>query len=325
MVFGNRGADSGTGVLFTRYPSTGEPTLYGDIMFDAQGEDVVAGGHAPQPLAVLNERLPDVAADLRRHAHLLERHYADLCDVEFTIDRGQLWLLQVRVGKRSPRAALRMAIDMAEDEEFPLSRAEAVRRVAHHLADPPRIFARAGDRPAPIATGLPASPGVATGAIVTSSYAAEAAADAGQRVILVRSETSPEDVRGMARAAGVLTARGGLASHAAVVARGWGIPAVVGAAGVRPADESVEMDGRTLPVGRRSPSTAARVRSTPASLRAAGRWRRKRPLSSRGRPILASNSVCQWLSPPTASSLMSRSWTFQAGLRRLPMTCCVPC
>jgi pyruvate,orthophosphate dikinase len=249
MVFGNRGADSGTGVLFTRNPSTGEPDLYGDVMFDAQGEDVVAGGHEPQPLAVLHERLPAVAAELDRYAGVLERHHADLCDIEFTIEQGRLWLLQVRAGKRSPRAALRIAIDMAEDEPFPLSRVEAVRRVAAQLADPPRIFVRSADAPEPIAKGLPASPGVATGAIVTSSDAAEAAAESGTPVILVRPETSPEDVRGMARSAGVLTARGGLASHAAVVARGWGIPAVVGAAGVRPTADAVEIYGRTLKVG----------------------------------------------------------------------------
>jgi pyruvate, orthophosphate dikinase len=249
MVFGNRGESSGTGVVFTRNPSTGEPTLFGDVMFDAQGEDVVAGTHETQPLGVLDERLPAVAAELRRHANLLERHHADLCDIEFTIEDGRLWLLQVRVGKRSPRASLRMAIDMAEDPTFPVSRADAIRRVAHHLADPPRIFVRAAGGPQPIAAGLPASPGVASGAIVTSSDAAEAAAATGSAVILVRTETSPEDVRGMARAVGVLTAHGGLASHAAVVARGWGIPAVVGASAVRPGEATVEIGERTFAVG----------------------------------------------------------------------------
>ncbi|MDP8904636.1 MAG: phosphate kinase, partial [Chloroflexota bacterium] len=160
MVFGNRGADSATGVLFTRNPSTGERELYGDVMFNAQGEDVVAGGLATQPLSALDERLPAVAAELRRHAEVLERHYADLCDIEFTIEQGRLWLLQVRVGKRSPAAALRMAIDMAQDPSFPLSPADAVRRVAALLADPPRRFVRAGGGPAPesIGRGLPASP-----------------------------------------------------------------------------------------------------------------------------------------------------------------------
>ncbi len=246
MVFGNRGSDSGTGVLFTRNPSTGEPEPYGDVMFDAQGEDVVAGTHEPKPLAVLDERLPEVAVELRRHADVLERHYRDLCDIEFTIEQGRLWLLQVRVGKRSPGAALRMAADMANDAEFPLTREEAVRRVAPQLADPPRVFVDAGERPEPIASGLPASPGVATGTVALTADAAEAAGAAGRSVILVRSETSPEDVRGMAAAAGVLTARGGLASHAAVVARGWGIPAVVGAGTVHPHDDHVEIGGRRL-------------------------------------------------------------------------------
>jgi pyruvate,orthophosphate dikinase len=251
MVFGNRGPDSATGVLFTRNPATGERTLYGDVMFNAQGEDVVAGGHEPQPLSALDERLPEVAAELRRHAELLERHYRDLCDIEFTIEQGRLWLLQVRVGKRSPAAALRIVIDMAEDEAFPCSREEAVRRVADLLADPPRVFVRASDAPAPIATGLPASPGVASGEIVVSSDAAEAAAAEGRQVIMVRPETSPEDVRGMARAVGVLTAAGGLASHAAVVARGWGIPAVVGAAAVRLTWSGVDIADQPLALGDR--------------------------------------------------------------------------
>ncbi len=120
MVFGNRGATSATGVAFTRNPATGEPTLYGDVLFDAQGEDVVAGTHATEPIASLDERLPAVAAELREHASRLEHHYADLCDIEFTIEDGRLWMLQVRVGKRSPQAALRIAVDMAEDPAFPL-------------------------------------------------------------------------------------------------------------------------------------------------------------------------------------------------------------
>ena len=249
MVFGNGADDSGTGVLFTRNPATGEAVPYGDVLFDAQGEDVVAGTHATLPIAELGERLPDVSAELARHAATLERHFADCCDIEFTIERGRLWLLQVRTGKRSPAAALRMAVEMAEDDTFPLTREDAVRRVAHLLADPPTTFVPDGELPAPIATGLPASPGLATGSIVTSSEAAEAAADAGEPVILVRAETSPEDVRGMARAAGILTARGGLASHAAVVARGWGIPAVVGAAGVEPGEDGMSIAGTAYPAG----------------------------------------------------------------------------
>ncbi len=249
MVFGNRGADSGTGVLFTRNPATGEPVLYGDILFDAQGEDVVAGTHQTAPFAMLDERLPAVARELRSYAASLERHYTDLCDIEFTIERGHLWMLQVRVGKRSPRAALRIAVDMAEDPGFPLDREAAVRRVAGLLADPPLVEVRGTDVPTPLAVGLPASPGVGCGRIVTSTDAALAEADAGHAVILVRSETSPDDVPGMARSAGILTARGGLASHAAVVARGWGIPAVVGAGAVEVDDHRVVIAGRALAPG----------------------------------------------------------------------------
>ena len=248
MVFGNRGADSGTGVLFTRDPATGEPTAYGDVLFDAQGEDVVAGTHRTQSLAVLDERLPMVGRELRRIAGVLERHYADLCDIEFTIEQGRLWLLQVRVGKRSPQAALRIAVDMAETDDFPLSRADAVRRVARYLAHPPVSVERSAGL-APLAAGLPASPGVATGEIVTSPDTAVIVAEAGRPSILVRTETSPADVHGMARAAGILTSRGGLASHAAVVARGWGIPAVVGAAAVRVGDQAIVIGSRTLAVG----------------------------------------------------------------------------
>ncbi len=246
MVFGNLGEDSGTGVVFTRNPATGEASLYGDVLFDAQGEDVVAGTHQTQPINTLAERLPDVAAQLEDAATRLERHYADLCDIEFTIERGRLWMLQVRVGKRSPQAALRIARDMAEDPEFPLTRAQAVERVAHLLVDPPRKTTGRSSYLLPLVSGLAASPGVATGEIVTTPDAAVRAAEAGRTVILVRSETSPDDVHGMARAAGILTARGGLASHAAVVARGWGIPAVVGAARLAVRDGSVLIGDRTL-------------------------------------------------------------------------------
>jgi pyruvate, orthophosphate dikinase len=246
MVFGNWGADSGTGVLFTRSPATGDKALYGDVMFRAQGEDVVAGTHKPQPVETLDTRIPAVGAELRKYADILEHHFADLCDIEFTIERGKLWMLQVRIGKRSPRAALRIAVEMAKDHDFPCSRAEAVRRTARYLASPPQVFVRnPGEQPA-LTVGLPASPGVATGEIVTTPEAAEAADAAGRPVILVRQETSPEDVRGMAHAAGILTAHGGLASHAAVVARGWGIPAVVGAAALTVTAEQIEVAGRTL-------------------------------------------------------------------------------
>ena len=249
MVFGNRSVDSGTGVLFTRNPATGEPLLYGDVMFNAQGEDVVAGTHPTQPIAVLDERIPAVGRELRDYATRLERHHADLCDIEFTIEHGRLWMLQCRVGKRSPQAALRIAVDMAEDPDFPLTRADAVRRVAGILADPPKRTTQRGDLGPVLALGLPASPGVASGEIVTSPDAAVEAAAAGRTVILVRADTSPDDVHGMAKAAGILTATGGLASHAAVVARGWGIPAVVGAAAVQVRESEIVLGDRTLAVG----------------------------------------------------------------------------
>ena len=249
MVFGNRSVGSGTGVLFTRNPATGDPHLYGDVLFNAQGEDVVAGTHQTQPINVLDERIPAAALQLREYADRLERHYADLCDIEFTIEHGRLWMLQCRVGKRSPQAALRIAVDMATDPGFPLSREDAVRRVAGLLADPPKMVTERGDVGPAVTTGLPASPGVASGEIVTSPDAAVEAAAAGRTVILVRAETSPDDVHGMAKAAGILTSTGGLASHAAVVARGWGIPAVVGAASVRVTDGAVSFGDRTLAAG----------------------------------------------------------------------------
>ena len=248
MVFGNRGETSGTGVLFTRNPSTGENVLYGDVLFNAQGEDVVAGTHAPAPISELAAHLPQVDRELRGYSDLLERHLTDVADIEFTIEDGRLWMLQVRTGKKSPRAALRMAAEMAQDPYFPLSKTQAVERVLPLLADPPRVFLRAPETPAPIASGLPASPGVASGTVVLTSDQAVESADRGESVILVRDETSPEDVRGMARSAGVLTARGGLASHAAVVARGWGIPAVVGAGAAvlkLKAGDHVSIDGST--------------------------------------------------------------------------------
>jgi len=249
MVFGNVSRDSGTGVLFTRNPATGEPALYGDVLFDAQGEDVVAGTHHAEPISTLDERLPAVAAELRGYAHALEHHYADLCDIEFTMERGTLWMLQVRVGKRSPQAALRIAVDMAESPEFPLTREEAVRRVAGLLVEPPTVVTERRTDIAALARGLPASPGIACGEVATTPEAAVAVAEAGRPVILVRAETSPDDVHGMARATGILTTTGGLASHAAVVARGWGIPAVVGAAEVEVGDEAIIVAGTRIAAG----------------------------------------------------------------------------
>jgi pyruvate,orthophosphate dikinase len=249
MVFGNRGPESGSGVVFTRNPATGERGLYGDVLFDAQGEDVVAGTHTPEPIAVLQERLPAVAEELNGYCDVLERHYTDVCDIEFTIEQTKLWMLQVRIGKRTPQAALRIAVEMAEDDEFPLSRREAVQRVAQHLVDPPTTTAENSIEAPLVASALGASPGLATGQIATTPDDVVAMADAGHSVILVRRETSPDDVHGMARAAGILTATGGLASHAAVVARGWGIPAVVGAEAVTVDDRSVSIGDLTFDSG----------------------------------------------------------------------------
>lgn len=244
MVFGNAGPDSGTGVLFTRDPSTGAARLTGDVLFEAQGEDVVSGTHHPAPISALDERMPAVAAELRRHADTLERHYRDMCDIEFTVERGRLWLLQTRIGKRSPHAALAIAVDMASDPGFPLDRHEAASRVATLLADPPMVTTQGPDDTVPIAHGVPASPGLATGRVATDADTAERLVSQGLPVILVRPDTSPQDVPAMGRSTGVLTSRGGPASHAAVVARGWGIPAVVGAAAIDVRPDGLAVGGR---------------------------------------------------------------------------------
>jgi pyruvate,orthophosphate dikinase len=249
MVFGNAGPRSATGVLFTRNPASGERALFGDVLFEAQGEDVVSGTRRTFPVAVLGERMPDAARQLWHYADVLERHYADMCDIEFTIERGSVWLLQVRVGNRSPQAALRMAVEMAEDPGFPLSREQAVRRVASHLGNPPSHRVSRPDGLEPITRGLPASPGLATGEIVTLPQAAEALSEMGLPFILVRAETSPDDVPLMARAAGVLTSLGGLASHAAVVARGWGVPAVVSASDLAVSEGVIIISGQRYPAG----------------------------------------------------------------------------
>ncbi|MDO8119772.1 pyruvate, phosphate dikinase [Isoptericola sp. b490] len=246
MVFGNRSGDSGTGVLFTRNPSTGTNELYGDVLLGAQGEDVVAGTHDTKSISDLATQMPDIYDELRSYALRLERHFADMCDIEFTIEQARLWMLQVRVGKRSPQAALRIAIDMADDVAFPLSRREAVDRVASILLDPPHGDAAFAPDAEVLGEGLAASPGVAAGHVVTDPALAASRGKAGEAVILVRHETSPNDVHGMAKAAGILTATGGLASHAAVVARGWNIPAVVGATCVRVAGWGVLISGVEL-------------------------------------------------------------------------------
>ncbi|MGH9294638.1 MAG: pyruvate, phosphate dikinase, partial [Acidimicrobiales bacterium] len=233
MVFGNRDDQSGTGVGFTRDPATGARGAYGDFLVSAQGEDVVAGIRNTEPLSALRDRFPSIYAELMDVFSRLEAHYRDMCDTEFTVERGRLWMLQTRVGKRTGRAALKMAADMVDDPVISLSRAEAVGRItAEHLDQV--LHPQFAEHSAPVLVrGLGASPGAAVGKVVFSADDAAEAAKAGEHVILVRNETSPEDVHGMLAAEGILTARGGLVSHAAVVARGWGKPAVVGAEKIR--------------------------------------------------------------------------------------------
>jgi len=227
MVFGNAGADSGTGVAFTRNPTTGEPELFGEFLPDAQGEDVVAGIRTPLPIARMAEVMPGPAEQLQDIARRLERHYRDMQDLEFTVEHGRLWMLQTRSGKRTGRAAVRIAVDqVAEGVTTPR---EAVRRVTpdqllqllHPVIDP-------AARPTVLARGLPASPGAAQGTVVFDADTAEALAARGEDVVLVRHETSPDDFHGMVAARATVTSRGGVTSHAAVVARGMGKCCVVG-------------------------------------------------------------------------------------------------
>jgi pyruvate,orthophosphate dikinase len=240
MVFGNMGETSATGVAFTRDPSTGERAYYGEYLINAQGEDVVAGIRTPQYLTraareragakapSMEETMPEVFGELARVFDLLERHYRDMQDIEFTVERGTLWMLQTRSGKRTGKAALRIAVDMAregligEDEAVLRIDPAALDQLLHPTLDPK------ADRKV-IAKGLPASPGAAGGKAVFDADTAEKWAAAGEKVILVRTETSPEDIHGMHAAEGILTARGGMTSHAAVVARGMGRPCVSGA------------------------------------------------------------------------------------------------
>jgi pyruvate,orthophosphate dikinase len=233
MVFGNRDDESGTGVGFTRDPATGAKGEYGDFLVNAQGEDVVAGIRNTEPLSALADEFPKIHKELLGIFAKLEHHYRDMCDTEFTIEQGKLWMLQTRVGKRTGRAALRMAVDMVSERSIRLTRAEAVQRITgEHLEQVlhPQFAAHGHDV---LVTGLGASPGAAVGRVYLTADDAQAAAERGEAVVLVRSETSPEDVHGMLAAQGILTARGGLVSHAAVVARGWGKPAVVGAEALR--------------------------------------------------------------------------------------------
>ncbi len=232
MVFGNKGDDSGTGVAFTRNPSSGERAPYGDFLKNAQGEDVVAGIRITEPLADMANEFPEPHQRLLEVMNQLEQHYRDMCDIEFTIEQGRLFMLQTRVGKRTAAAALRMASEMVD--EGLIDKREAVLRVQpaqldqllHPQFDPKATFTA-------LATGLNASPGAAVGKVYFTADEAEARHEAGERVILVRPETSPDDLHGMIAAEGILTSRGGLVSHAAVVARGMGKPAICGAEAVK--------------------------------------------------------------------------------------------
>ncbi len=244
MVFGNMGETSATGVAFTRNPSTGEKKLYGEYLINAQGEDVVAGIRTPQEITEAARKeassdkpsmegaLPHAFAELKRIHAKLERHYRDMQDLEFTVEQGKLWMLQTRNGKRTAQAALRIAVELAQEKL--ITKKEAVSRVDPAALDQllhPTIDPKAVRKI--IATGLPASPGAACGEIVFSSEEAELLKSQGRKVILVRVETSPEDIHGMHAAEGILTTRGGMTSHAAVVARGMGKPCVSGAGALR--------------------------------------------------------------------------------------------
>lgn len=252
MVFGNRGPDSGTGVAFSRDPSTGAPGIVGDLLVGAQGDDVVGGAHHTLPLSEMAGRWPDVHRELVEAMTVLERHHRDMVDVELTVEEGRLHLLQARPGRRSPAAALRLAVDMAEDPTFPLDRAGAVERCRELLAAPPGEVAPLSEVVVAehlLVAGLAASPGRGTGALSVTVEDALRRHDAGEAVVLVRPHTSPADVAAMAIAQGVVTATGGLVSHAAVVARSWGLPAVVGAAGLHVDDLGVTVAGRRIDVG----------------------------------------------------------------------------
>jgi pyruvate,orthophosphate dikinase len=243
MVFGNKGEDSATGVCFTRDPSTGEQGVYGEYLVNAQGEDVVAGVRTPQPLAELRERMPEAYDQLLETMSALEQHYRDMQDIEFTVEQGRLYLLQTRTAKRTAAAAIKSAVDMTA--EGLIEREEAVARIDPAQLDQllhPRLDPNADFEVA--AQGLNASPGAACGKIVLDADTAEERGKAGESVILVRWETTPDDIHGLIQAKGVLTAHGGMTSHAAVVARGMGKPCVAGCDGL-----DIDTEGKTLRIG----------------------------------------------------------------------------
>jgi len=240
MVFGNLGDDSATGVAFTRNPATGEAKIYGEYLLNAQGEDVVAGIRTPQPLEGLSREMPEIYRQFSELCRRLEAHYRDMQDIEFTIEQGKLYLLQTRAGKRTAAAAVKVAVDLVK--EGALSRAEALQRVDPAQLDQllhPRFDP--GARLDVIARGLPASPGAASGKIIFDADKAQETAEAGEKVLLVRPETTPDDIHGIYAARGVLTSRGGMTSHAAVVARGAGKPCVCGCEALK-----IDLESRRL-------------------------------------------------------------------------------
>ena len=238
MVFGNTGDESGTGVAFTRNPATGDPHLYGEFLMNAQGEDVVAGIRTPQSIDQLKEVMPEVYDQFAAIADKLEKHYKDMQDMEFTIEKGKLYMLQTRNGKRTAQAALKIAVDMVD--EGMLTKEEAIMKVEPKQLDAllhPQFDAESLKAATPVTKGLPASPGAACGKVYFTAAEAVAAAENGNKVVLVRLETSPEDIEGMAAAQGVMTVRGGMTSHAAVVARGMGTCCVAGCGEVKMNEE----------------------------------------------------------------------------------------
>jgi len=251
MVFGNTGEDSGTGVCFTRDPSTGEKTFFGDFLLNAQGEDVVAGIRTPMHLSELKGKMPKVYQQLERVRERLERHYRDMQDMEFTVEAGTLYMLQTRTGKRSPSAAFRIAVDMVNEklikveEALERIKAEDIERLFYPVLDPKLERSELIHRK--LAEGINAVPGAAVGKAVFTAHDAEEWAARGEKVVLVRRETSPEDVGGMYVAQGILTATGGKTSHAAVVARGWGKCCIVGAESI-----DIEAEAKKMSVNGRS-------------------------------------------------------------------------
>lgn len=243
MVFGNTGNDSGTGVAFTRNPSTGENVLYGEYLINAQGEDVVAGIRTPEPIATLESEMPDVYKQFSETCHLLEQHYQDMQDIEFTVERGKLFILQTRTGKRTAQAAIRIAVEMVEegiiDKNTALLRVDPdqLNQLLHRRIDESAVRTQ-------LAKGLPASPGAATGAVVFDADEAEELGNEGKKVILVRPETTPDDIHGIIAAQAVVTSRGGMTSHAAVVARGMGKACICGCEALK-----IDLKARQFRVG----------------------------------------------------------------------------